>query len=101
MSLYIVSGAALPVEPLCSTVVFHFFGLISSEKMAVELSSGSSARVLKRDSCTNKSLSASHLCLLILSRRTARSAARPPSNTLIHSRRDHLPNVQEKAPVDG
>lgn len=46
--------------------------------MAVELSFGSSVRVLKLDVCTNNFVTASYLCLLILSWRTAWWVAIPP-----------------------
>lgn len=75
-------------EPLCSNCfcfwffcvcVFLFFLFdLESRKMAVELSFGSSVRVLKLDGCTNKSVSVSYLCLSILSWHTVRCAAIPP-----------------------
>lgn len=74
-SLYTSSGVPLPSE---TSLFLLFCGLIWSYKMAVELFFGSSARVLKLNGCINKSVLASYLCLLILSRRTSRCTVDPP-----------------------
>lgn len=103
-------------EPLCSNVVFGVFfffcfvllfffsivGLIlSPKKMAMELSLGSSARVLKLDGCTDKSVSASCLCLLILSWHTVRCAAVPPLENSDSFKVGPSRHDTEEAPVDG
>lgn len=63
---------------VCVCVFLFFLFDLESRKMAVELSFGSSVRVLKLDGCTNKSVSVSYLCLSILSWHTVRCAAIPP-----------------------
>ena len=78
---YLFPRRAFVFKGWFSFFLFFFFWLdFESKKMAVELSFGSSVRVLKLDSCTNQSVSASCLCLLILSWRTARCTAVPPWN---------------------
>lgn len=97
-----------PMEPLCSKVVFHFFHFLFFflawfwvKNMAVELSTGSSVRVLKLDSCTNESVSAFLLVFIDSVLAYGEMHCGSPLKTLIHSRWDPLRKNTGKAPVDG
>lgn len=77
VTIHCVRCTSLPWS-LCVRRLIFFFWVDFDSNMAVELSFGSSTRVLKLDGCTNKSVSASYLCLLILSWHMARCTVVPP-----------------------
>lgn len=99
MSLYIVSGVSLPhgafvFERVFFIFFFHFFGMILSQKMAGELSFGSSVRVLKLDSCDHRVC----FCVLLvfIDSVPAYGESGSPLKTLIHSRWHRLHKIQER-----
>lgn len=108
MSLYIVSGVSLPHGAFVFKGCFSFFSFsvfflawFWVKNMAVELSTGSSVRVLKLDSCTNESVSAFLLVFIDSVLAYGEMHCGSPLKTLIHSRWDPLRKNTGKAPVDG
>lgn len=108
MSLYIVSGVSLPHGAFVFKGCFSFFSFYVFflawfwvKNMAVELSTGSSVRVLKLDSCTNESVSAFLLVFIDSVLAYGEMHCGSPLKTLIHSRWDPLRKNTGKAPVDG
>lgn len=108
MSLYIVSGVSLPHGAFVFKGCFSFFSFYVFflawfwvKNMAVELSTGSSVRVLKLDSCTNESVSAFLLLFIDSVLAYGEMHCGSPLKTLIHSRWDPLRKNTGKAPVDG
>lgn len=78
----------------CFSFFFLFFGMILSQKMAGELSFGSSVRVLKLDSCDHRVC----FCVLLvfIDSVPAYGESGSPLKTLIHSRWHRLHKIQER-----